>query len=575
MPNFTDVPVIRNLNGISTDDKTQPSGSADPADPVTRDCTGFAARLLAVSLFVAASFLQAATLTVDSATDTDPAVTGDGNCTLREAITDINAGAASADCPNSGGAFGTSDTIEFAPGIVGSTITLAGVSLPNVEVDLSIVGPVPGDPAGITISGDNSVRIFVLQTPVPATINVSFSNLTLTAGNASFIQSGGAIGSFSANVLLTNVDLINNFADLEGGALSILNGNSATLSNCRVIDNSANGTSAGGGGGIFASGDLALINSQIADNSTFDDDAEGGGVFSRGAVTIVNSSITGNSTAGSSANGGGIAVANGSLTINSGTIADNQTLGSGADGGGIFLIASNATISAATIAGNDAASGNGGGLLANNGDLDIVNSTVSGNSAAGDGGGILSSGGGAQSVNLIHTTVAFNTADGPNADGVDLSSGTLNLNNSLIVQADPSEPACRFLADSFSNTLATDDSCTGSATAAGSINLLPLADYGGNGDTHALGNASVAIDAAPNDGLCQDAPPAGAGGSDQRGITRPQPIAGLCDLGAFESDGRILLPDAFTVPVLNSYALTILLLLFFALGWHAVQKQRS
>ncbi|MBU1188052.1 MAG: hypothetical protein KKC01_03385 [Gammaproteobacteria bacterium] len=501
---------------------------------------------VAVLLLTILSFaVQAATLTVDSTVDVDPAVTGDGSCTLREAINDINAGAASADCPNGGGAFGMADTITFAPALSAGTITLAGVSLPVVTVALSIQGPVAGDPGGITISGDDASRVFVLQGG--GTFTVEFNDMTLTAGNASFIHSGGAIASFTADVELNNVDLTNNFADLEGGALSVQNGNSASLNNCRVTDNTANGTSAGGGGGVFITGDLTLINSLIANNATSDDDASGGGAFVGGAATIVNSSITGNTTLGNSANGGGLAVATGSLVINSGTISGNQTLGTGADGGGIHLDEADAVISAATIAANAASSGNGGGILANNSDLDMVNTTVSGNAAAGDGGGILSSGGGMQSVTLVHTTVAFNTAGGPNADGVDLSSGTLTLNNSLVVQGDPAEPACRFVADSFVNSLATDASCTGTATTAASMNLLPLANYGGDTETHALGNGSVAIDAAPNDALCQDSPAAGgAGGADQRGVTRPQPIGGLCDLGAYEADGTAPLPVALS-----------------------------
>jgi len=503
---------------------------------------GVAALLLIILPFIG----QAATLTVDAAVDVDPAVTGDGSCTLREAISDINAGAASADCPNGGGAFGIADTITFAPALSAGTITLAGVSLPAVTVALSIQGPVAGDPGGITISGDDASRIFVLQGG--GTFTVEFNDMTLTAGNASFIQSGGAIASFTADVvLLNNVNLTNNFADLGGGALSVQNGNTAILTNCRVTDNIANGTSAGGGGGVFVSGELILINSLIANNATNDDDASGGGAFVGGAATIVNSSITGNTTLGSSADGGGLAVASGILVINSGTISGNQTLGTGADGGGIHLDEADAVISAATIAGNAASSGNGGGILANNSDLEMVNTTVSGNAAAGDGGGVLSAGGGMQSVTLVHTTVAFNTADGPNADGVDLSSGTLTLNNSLVVQGDPAEPACRFVADSFVNSLATDASCTGTATTALSINLLPLANYGGDTETHALGNGSVAIDAAPNDALCQDTPAAGgAGGADQRGVTRPQPIGGLCDLGAYEADGTAPLPVTLT-----------------------------
>jgi hypothetical protein len=56
--------------------------------------------------------------------------------------------------------------------------------------------------------------------------------------------------------------------------------------------------------------------------------------------------------------------------------------------------------------------------------------------------------------------------------------------------------------------------------------LQALADNGGPTKTMALGAGSPAIDAAGPGGCVE--------GVDQRGIARPQPGGGLCDLGAFE-----------------------------------------
>ncbi len=82
--------------------------------------------------------VPAAVLTVTGTGDT---IATDGACTLREAITLINsAGPASADCPNSGGAFGTSDEIRF--NIAGAGVhTIAPTSaLPTVMTRVLIDG---------------------------------------------------------------------------------------------------------------------------------------------------------------------------------------------------------------------------------------------------------------------------------------------------------------------------------------------------------------------------------------------------------------------------------------------------
>ncbi len=56
--------------------------------------------------------------------------------------------------------------------------------------------------------------------------------------------------------------------------------------------------------------------------------------------------------------------------------------------------------------------------------------------------------------------------------------------------------------------------------------------------THALVTGSPAIDASPADADC----PA----TDQRGVTRPQPQGGNCDIGAFELEVAGGLPSCAT-----------------------------
>ncbi|MCB1804333.1 MAG: hypothetical protein KDJ99_04040, partial [Candidatus Competibacteraceae bacterium] len=102
--------------------------------------------LYAALLIALGGSAQAATLTVTSNLD-------DGtDCTLREAVEAINAGANQNGC-SAAGAYGTNDTIVFAPALINSTITLTDQADSDIEINkaLTITGPVAGDPTGLTI----------------------------------------------------------------------------------------------------------------------------------------------------------------------------------------------------------------------------------------------------------------------------------------------------------------------------------------------------------------------------------------------------------------------------------------
>ena len=71
----------------------------------------------------------------------------------------------------------------------------------------------------------------------------------------------------------------------------------------------------------------------------------------------------------------------------------------------------------------------------------------------------------------------------------------------------------------------TDGSCNITTVSPNSLKLGPLADNGGPTQTHALGQGSVAIDAAAGSCLIND----------QRGVHRPQ--GADCDVGAYEYEG--------------------------------------
>src|SRR5260370_34575969 len=88
-----------------------------------------------------------ATITVTSAGD-DTAV--DGTVSLREAILSINQGANFNKDVVAVGAYGTNDTIDFAAGLSGQTITINS-ALPTITKGVTITGP---GPANLTVKAN-------------------------------------------------------------------------------------------------------------------------------------------------------------------------------------------------------------------------------------------------------------------------------------------------------------------------------------------------------------------------------------------------------------------------------------
>src|SRR5258706_567174 len=166
--------------------------------------------------------VYAAAMIVDGSAD-DTLVNLDANltCDLREAITNANDDAATyADCAAGSG----NDTITFADGI--STITLV-MSLPDITDPDGLTINGGGD---VTISGNNSYRIFhVVSAPLILT------NLTVANGTCTSCSGGGVLN--------------------DGGISTITN---STFS----------GNSAGGGGGVYnTDGTLTITNSTFSGNN--------------------------------------------------------------------------------------------------------------------------------------------------------------------------------------------------------------------------------------------------------------------------------------------------------------------
>ena len=158
-----------------------------------------------------------------------------------------------------------------------------------------------------------------------------------------------------------------------------------------------------------------------------------------------------------------------------------------------------------------------GDAIWNIGTLNVVNSTISDNQGVGiendkdaEGPGVVTlssvtfSGNGSALKSATETIVIQNTLFGPQQNA-----------------------ACSPLTSVFTigTSMDTDGSCKITTVSPNSLKLGPLADNGGPTQTHALGQGSVAINAAAGSCLIND----------QRGVHRPQ--GADCDVGAFEFEG--------------------------------------
>lgn len=292
-----------------------------------------------------------------------------------------------------------------------------------------------------------------------------------------------------------------------GGAL--INYGTANLTNV-VISNS---TASSAGGAIVTLGPMTISSSTIAGNNS----VNGGGIFSQGTLAIMGSTISGNTAA---EGGGAMHLQHSSASLLNSTVSGNVTHGT--------------TSSAATIL-----------FFANNGTrtLSIANSTIANNtlSTPGGVGGVLSAGQGtgvSAAVTLRSSIVANNSA--PNL-------ATLSTINGIGSIASAGH---NLASDSGSGYL------TGSGDKVNSDPLIgPLAANGGRTQTHALTQASPAIDAGNGSGMFTDqrgpgfdrvvdlAPPNAAGGDG-------------ADIGAFELQsqaatgsisGRIVRPSGLAL----------------------------
>ena len=489
---------------------------------------------------------------VNTTADTPPgtcATSGTGTCTLREAVIYGNA--------NPG------TTINLPAGTYnltqqdGSSENAAMTGDLDIHVDMTIVG---AGAHSTFIDGQKSMplhdRVFDIfsngPAPYPA-FSVAISGVTIRNGRARDAYGGGAIWSaLGANVTITDSVVRDNVSDsTRGGAIvsdGSTDGASLTVIRSDVRANTAAGTNPAGtayGGAIDAlDTSVTIIDSRLYGNTlqgapaTNGDPgraALGGAVSSRSSdVVMVNSLVVLNFAIGGTAAGGGgseqfaggsgggglFATEGGDVTVVNSTFDNNVSAGGSvptavtgfagrASGGGLYLNAP-ATLIGNTIAHNVAQAGSGptdgtnphgGGVFISTQELDYTNNIIA--------------------ANIVTPTEALAGVDVYHSF-VTAPSGGHNLIGVL---------------DPFSPKTSTDISGTPSSPLDPKL-ATTVVNNGGFWETLALLPGSPAAGAGDDSVCAAPLPPApgpnGSGGVDQRGVHRPQPAGGHCDIGAFE-----------------------------------------
>jgi len=258
------------------------------------------------------------------------------------------------------------------------------------------------------------------------------------------------------------------------------------------------------GGGVLNAGTLTLDNCTVSGNTAGGGVGQGGGIYSQDTLTLNNSTVSGN--AASIGGGIGIYYEASATTINNSTVNGNTAGGGGA---GIVIEegAGSVTINNSTISGNNAGDGDGGGIITG-AELMLNNCTIYNNAAAQIGGVWVYR----VNATVKNTIIAGNTSGNCHTEGEGsaMTSQGYNLESGT---------DCGFNTQGQDGDLWDTDP-----------RLVPLADNGGDTQTHALLSDSPAIDQIAN----------GTNGcgttytTDQRGYNRPHPVGGSCDIGAYE-----------------------------------------
>lgn len=356
-----------------------------------------------------------------------------------------------------------------------------------------------------------------------------------------------------ATLSLSDLAIRNGFVAGESGG-GLRNRGTATLDNVHIYRNiaRASGSNEGDGGGIvnqLAAGgsppQLTVTSSVISKNSSQARNGVGGfggGIanFGGGQVSLIYTEVSNNSA---ELNGGGITQNqnNSRLTLTNSFISNNSALA----GGGIISGGSGqtfVTLDSTTVDSNTASNNDGGGInMSNsNGTLIITNSTISQNRAQGNSaGGGIRIGGPGSTANITSSSIVNNTASNASA----ISSAAVNGS-----QANITLLGTAISGNSSANCSTSYGSTSGNSNNAdnGSSCGFAFSNVGSQfGTANPIAGDSTTPVYTPLANLVDKASSCSGQAKDQRGVFRPRPQNGACDIGSVEVEAA---PDCTANP---------------------------
>jgi len=494
---------------------------------------------VAAALVPPSPVVASSTITVTTFAD---ATTGDGQCSLREAVQAADLDRPVDACPSGQGA----DTIRLREGtyrlerkgsnedagLTGDLDITADVTIRGVSAARTVIDAAGLDDRVLDVLGTARLEL--------ASVTVRHGGLYEYGHGRS---EGGGIAS-TGELVLRHAAVLDNWAAGNGGGIA--SSGTLTLYDCRVAWNTSGPNL--GGGGIWTTGTASVSHSVIEDNHAIDGEGAAG-IASLGPLTLSQSVVRRNLGSGEWTPGG--VSMHGGL-IRDTTIVDNRAGDLGT--GGVVL--EGATLVRSTVSGNTGGAENGaGGVLVI--DSEIIDSTISGNHGGSsiDNGMLSPTAGGVFAIrsSIRASTITDNTStaqDGAPAGGLYADAGS-HLRGTIVAgNRGPVRGGqdCGGTLVSDGYVLLGDPSGCIIRTRPTDIlrrdpRLGPLADNGGPTRTHALGAGSPAIDAWP---VMQGTKRTGCPAVDQRGERRPD-IGGerdpaACDIGAVEMGSRSIGP---------------------------------
>ena len=433
----------------------------------------------------------------------------------------------------------------------------------NSQLDVNHSITILGAGSGETILDGGGANRVISVIGAPPSYPVSNASLTLrglavtggsvTRANAAQSAGGAGIQNNSNGTLhLEAVAVTGNTFTATGttsqdvGGAGILSFSTVDLASSTVSHNTLSVAGAsgldGGGGVLVLAGDLILAHSTVTANTA--------------TITEAPSAFGGNG-------GGGLMLGNqggDDVILEATTIAGNRVRilsgnGQGDGGGGLLQTGSVSILSSgSTFSGNiadlraDSGPGGGGAVLDAGGGSAYTNTTFAGNSVQ-DIAPATRQGGGAIFYALTDVSSLANDTLARNSPGVGSGANIYDggtrvvIRNSILSKGSSSAANCA-QDTTFPGTVASDghnlyddaaNSCKLTGTGdhhAANLGLGSLASDGGPVQTIALKSGSPAINAGDPQG-CTDAFGQSLA-ADARGVARPQPAGGRCDIGAYE-----------------------------------------